>query len=187
LDVALWLPPFILENGGLKLNGALSNPQAGVELSRLGALHDELLRRASVNPLVSRPVSAKVSPVLETVTLVLELAGKPMRAREIHAAAEQLLGQPLRWTSVKGALAGYASGPERRFRRVRHGIYEIACSAKQVARSLRNPGRFMLTLSRTSQPGREHQAALVTPVGNAVTGRTGLRHRLTAARSVRPC
>jgi len=63
--------------------------------------------------------------VLETVTLVLELAGKPMRARDIHAAAEQLAGEPLRWTSVKAALAAYAEGSEARFDRIRHGCYRI--------------------------------------------------------------
>jgi hypothetical protein len=40
--------------------------------------------------------------VLETVTLVLELAGRPMRAYDIHAAANELLGRPVRWSSVKG-------------------------------------------------------------------------------------
>ena len=76
----------------MELNGARSNPRAGVELVRLGALHDELLRRASADPREPRPAPAKVSPVLETVTLVLELAGEPMRAREIHAAASELAG-----------------------------------------------------------------------------------------------
>jgi hypothetical protein len=57
--------------------------------------------------------------VLETVTLVLGLAKKPMRAREIHAA-EQLAGGSLRWTSVKAALA---AGRSRRFRRVCHCVY----------------------------------------------------------------
>jgi hypothetical protein len=28
-----------------------------------------------------------------------------MQAREIHVAAEMLLGQPLRWSSVKGVLS----------------------------------------------------------------------------------
>ena len=107
----------------MELNGARSNPQAGVELSRLGALHDDLLRRASVNPRKPRPVPAKVSPVLETVTLVLELAVEPMRAREIHAAAEQHAGESLRWASVKAALAAYAGGSEPRFERVRRGYY----------------------------------------------------------------
>ena len=63
--------------------------------------------------------------MLETVTLVLELAGKPMRAREIHATAEQLAGEPLRWTSVRAALAAYAEGSEARFERVRRGYYRI--------------------------------------------------------------
>src|SRR5674476_1199527 len=107
----------------MELNGARSNPRAGVGLSRLGVLHDDLLRKASVNPREPRPVPAKVSPVLETVTLVLELAGKPMRAREIHAAAEQLSGKPLRWSSVKGTLAAYAEGYDHRFDRVSRGVY----------------------------------------------------------------
>jgi hypothetical protein len=114
----------------MELNGARSNPRLEVELSRLGALHNELLRKALVNPRKPRPVPARVSPVLETVTLVLELAGKPMRVCEIHAAACELVGEPLRWTSVKGALASYASGPERRFRRVRRGVYGIAGAAE---------------------------------------------------------
>jgi len=112
----------------LELNGARSNPRAGVELSRVSALHDELLRKALVNPRKPRPVPPKVSPVLETVTLVLELAGEPMRARKIHAAAEQLAGEPLRWTSVKAALAAGMAGKSPRFRRVRHGVYQTAKS-----------------------------------------------------------
>lgn len=46
-----------------------------------------------------------------------------MRAREIHVAAEYLVGEPLRWSSVKGTLAAYANGYEPRFERVRHGYY----------------------------------------------------------------
>jgi hypothetical protein len=66
-----------------------------------------------------------VSPVLETVTMVLERAGEPTRAREIHAAAEQLAGEPLLWRSVKAALAANAEGSEARFERVRRGHYRI--------------------------------------------------------------
>jgi len=109
----------------MELNGARSNPQAAVELSRLGALHDELLRKALTNPREPRPVPAKVSPVLETVIRVLEQAGGPMQVREIHAAAEQLAGEPLLWKSVKAALAVNAEGEEARFDRVRRGYYRI--------------------------------------------------------------
>ena len=63
--------------------------------------------------------------MLETVTRVLERAGEPMRAREIHTEAERLLGEPLRWTSVKAALAANAETGEARFERVRHGYYRI--------------------------------------------------------------
>ena len=64
--------------------------------------------------------------MLDTVTLVLERAGRPMRAREIHAAAEELAGAALLRTSVKAALAGGVSGDSPRFQRVRHGVYQSA-------------------------------------------------------------
>jgi len=63
--------------------------------------------------------------VLATIARVLEEANCPMRAREIHAATEQLAGEPLRWTSVKGTLAAYTRGCEARFERVRRGHYRI--------------------------------------------------------------
>ena len=48
-----------------------------------------------------------------------------MRARDIHAAAEQLTGRALRWTSVKAALAaGTRAAP--RFQRISHGTYQRA-------------------------------------------------------------
>ena len=109
----------------MELNGARSNPRAAVELSRIGALHDELLRRAQAAPREPRPVPAKVSPVLETVIRVLERTEDPMQVREIHAAAEQLAGEPLLWTSVKAALAANVEGDEARFERVRRGYYRF--------------------------------------------------------------
>ncbi len=63
--------------------------------------------------------------MLETVTLVLELADRPLRASEIHAAANTLLGRPLRWSSVKGTLSAYTLDGDRRFNRIRHGVYEL--------------------------------------------------------------
>ena len=111
----------------MELNGALSNPRVAVELPRLSALRDELLRKALVNPREPRPVPAKARPsVLETVTLVLERAGEPMRAREIHEAACDLAGEPLLWESVKAALSADVAGEHPRFRRVRRGVYQLA-------------------------------------------------------------
>ena len=67
--------------------------------------------------------------MLETVTLVLKRVGKPMPAREIHAAACELVGKPLLWKSVKGTLAAYASGSDPRFRRIRRGMYQTVEAA----------------------------------------------------------
>jgi hypothetical protein len=114
----------------LELNGALSNPQAGVELSKLGALHDELLRKASANPRELRPALSKVSRVLETVTLVLERAEQPMRTCEIYVAACELTGRSLLWSSVKSALSAGAAGEHAPFRRLRRGVYAKPESAR---------------------------------------------------------
>ena len=65
-----------------------------------------------------------MSPVLATVTLVLERADRPMRAREAHAAAEELASQTLLKTSVKAALAAGAPERSRRFQRVGYGVYQ---------------------------------------------------------------
>ena len=125
--------PRVIDSGArsnlLELNGARSNPRAGVELFRLGVLHDELLRKALVNPLEPRSAPTKVSPVLETVTMVLERAGRPMPAREIHETACELVGEPLLWKSVKAALAASLTGEHPRFRRVRRGVYQTAKGA----------------------------------------------------------
>ena len=51
-----------------------------------------LLERAFESPRRPRPVPSKPSPVLETVTRVLERADHPLRASEIHAEANALLG-----------------------------------------------------------------------------------------------
>ena len=64
--------------------------------------------------------------MFETVALVLALAGQPMRAREICAAAETLTGQQLHWRSVKASLAAGASGCSPHFERLSRGIYRLA-------------------------------------------------------------
>lgn len=41
-----------------------------------------------------------------------------MRAKEIHAAVEALIGEPVKWSSVKQALASHVIGPSSRFLRI---------------------------------------------------------------------
>ena len=112
----------------MELNGAFSNPFVRDKslLTRLYGLHRRLLEVAAEHPRQARSAPPKASPVLETVTLVLELAGLPMRARDVHAAAEQLRGATLHWSSVKAALAAGAWGDRPRFRRISRGVYESA-------------------------------------------------------------
>jgi hypothetical protein len=64
--------------------------------------------------------------VIDTITAVLVHAEKPLRARDIHAAAEELLGWPIKRSSVKATLAAHASGPLPRFERVGYGRYRMA-------------------------------------------------------------
>jgi hypothetical protein len=52
-----------------------------------------------------------------------------MRARDVHAAAEQLAGETLLWTSVKAALAAGSSASSPCFQRVSHGVYRLAVDA----------------------------------------------------------
>jgi hypothetical protein len=122
-------PAVVVDSGArsnlMEDNGALSNPQARVELVRLAALCGQLRDKAAQNPRSPRSAPVKASPVLGTVTRVLEDAGRPMRARDIHRAAEQHLGQPVSWASVRAVLSAYAIGGDRRFRRIHRGTYEL--------------------------------------------------------------
>lgn len=49
-----------------------------------------------------------------------------MRAKDIHAAVEALVGDPVGFSSIKQALASHVSGPSPRFVRVTHGRYVLA-------------------------------------------------------------
>ena len=110
----------------MELNGARSNPRLQVELSRLGAIHTELLSKATVSPREPRLAPTVPPAVLATARQVLEQVGRPMPVSDIHHAAEELAGEPLLRTSLKAALAAGTSGRSQHFRRVRHGVYELA-------------------------------------------------------------
>lgn len=106
----------------MELNGALSNRRVQAEVS--GVADVAIAARNRGSGVFTAP-STGFPPVLETVTRVLESAREPMRPRDIHLAAQEMTGTPLRWGSVKGALSAYTVGGDRRFRRVGYGRYEI--------------------------------------------------------------
>jgi hypothetical protein len=110
----------------MDLSGAFSNPRHQVELPRLAALQARLLALTLLNPKTPCSPPRRIGAVIDTITAVLELAEQPMRARDIHIAAEEPLGRPIKWTSVKATLAEHACGPRPRFQRTGHGRYRIA-------------------------------------------------------------
>ncbi len=84
----------------MELNGALSNPLVNHKdgLRKLSELHRGLLAKAATAPVMPRRVPGRPIPVLQIVTTVLELAGEPMRAREIHAAAAEFVAESISWS-----------------------------------------------------------------------------------------
>ena len=110
----------------MELSGALWNLYNQGSLPRLAALHKRLLARVPETGVIGRPIRRRQGALLEAVTAVLDRAGCPLRVREVHAAVEELYGERVPFSSVNEALSTRAGGDGQRFRRVRHGIYDIA-------------------------------------------------------------
>jgi len=68
--------------------------------------------------------------VLEAVIRVLADRKEPMRARDVHSAVEALLGEPVRWGSVKKCLSSNINGTSPRFVRVSRGRYCVRSSPR---------------------------------------------------------
>jgi hypothetical protein len=106
----------------MELNGALLNRPLPKE-----ALLAQGLAAASAPVRAVREVPRRAGAVKDSVIQVLAHAGRPMRAREIHAAAEALAGAPLSWNTVKDYLHKQARCSEGPVRRVCYGVYESRC------------------------------------------------------------
>jgi hypothetical protein len=68
--------------------------------------------------------------VLAAVTEVLGAAREPMRARMIHTTVEELVGEPVSWSSVKSCLASDVGGKSPRFERVGRGRYRLVSDGR---------------------------------------------------------
>ena len=113
----------------MELNGALSNPFVKgkrVDLAKLVALKSRLLAREGGRGGPLRRLPRRQGSVLAAVTRVLELSGEPMMVSDIHEAVKCVLDDGVPLSTVKDALSAHAVGGGRRFRRIRHGIYELA-------------------------------------------------------------
>ncbi len=108
----------------MELSGALWNLYNQGRLARLAALHQRLLARMPETEVAGRPLRRRQGTLLDAVTTVLELAGCPLRVRDVHAAVEELYRKRVPFSSVNEALSTHANADEGRFRRVRYGTYE---------------------------------------------------------------
>ena len=91
----------------------------------MAALHKRLLARIPLTEVDRRPLRRRQGTLLSAVITVLERASCPLRVREVHAAVEELYGEPVPFSSVNEALSSHAHGDGGRFRRVRYGTYEM--------------------------------------------------------------
>jgi hypothetical protein len=66
----------------------------------------------------------RAGAVQEAVIRALATTDRPLRAREIHAAAQKLAGTPLSWNTVKDCLHKSARRPGSPVERVAHGRYQ---------------------------------------------------------------
>ena len=104
----------------MELNGALLNRPLPKEarLARHLALTPKLVQTA-------RKAPRRTGAVKDSVLRALANAEGPMRAREIHAAAEELAGSPLSWNTVKDCLHKQCQFAMSPIRRVGHGVYDF--------------------------------------------------------------
>ena len=125
------VPAVRIESDFMALTKVLSNPVGPLKTLLEGPhwIRQDAARKRSGRPSqAARTIGAQHRRhdwVVEAIIRVLE-DHEPMQAKEVHAAVEALLGKPVRWASVKAALAGNVAGPSPRFVRVAPGRYALA-------------------------------------------------------------
>jgi hypothetical protein len=114
----------------MELNGALSNPLASnkrLHMARVAAAESDIsLRKQAPPDRRQQRLPRRQGSVLAAVTRVLEQASTPVRAGEIHMVVEELLGERVAYSTVKDALSAHSGRDDHRFRRTRHGCYELS-------------------------------------------------------------
>jgi hypothetical protein len=71
-------------------------------------------------------IRPRAGAIQEAVIRALAHADRPLRAREVHGAAQKLAGTPLSWNTVKDCLHKNARRPDSPIERVSHGRYRHA-------------------------------------------------------------
>ena len=120
----------------MELTGALSNIQDLRVLRNRDHLRGRRLTLKESAELASTPLPRRPGVLLETLKLILEqTGGQPLRAKQIHERAREILGPDVRWSSVKGTLAAHATSQRPSFERMGRGWYRI--SSRKEAEELR--------------------------------------------------
>ena len=124
-----------------ELVGVLASQDTRSDLARLtkklaGAWASSERRQA----VICRQRPRRPGWVLKAVAQVLADREEPMRAKDIHAAVEALVGEPVAWSSIKGALADHASGPSARFVRIGRGRYVLISPDTSAGRPRQQTG-----------------------------------------------
>ncbi len=118
----------------MDLVGLLSNPVGPLKTLLEGShwVQEHLpgsSRRSAARS--SKPVRAirarhrRTGWIVKAIVRVLAERQEPMQAKDVHAAVEALPGEPVRWASVKAALAANVGGPSPRFVRIARGRYTL--------------------------------------------------------------
>ena len=101
-------------------NGALLNRD---RLANACLLVRSLVGRPGTEAQSQRQILPRAGAVQEAVIRALAAADRPLRAREIHSAAQKLAGTAVSWNTVKDCLHKNARRPDSRIERVGHGRY----------------------------------------------------------------
>ena len=105
-----------MEENGARLN---RDRLAGAYL-----LAGSLAARPELETRVRSRIGRRAGAVQKAVIQVLAEADKPLQAREIHRAAQNLAGTALSWNTVKDCLHKNAHRPDSTIERVGHGRYQ---------------------------------------------------------------
>lgn len=118
------------------LSGHHSNPSAPMEALLAGVpFRPDTGVETSVGPPTrahgkpGAPVGAahpRQGRIIDAISKVLAEERHPIQARDVHARVKALLGEPVRWASIKATLAGNLTGPAPRFIRVARGRYSVS-------------------------------------------------------------
>lgn len=94
-------------------------------------LAGSLAARSATKTRLHSQIRPQAGVIQEAVIAVLAAAERPLRAREIHAAAENLARTSLSWNTVKDCLHKNARRPNGPIERVSHGCYRPRSAPSQ--------------------------------------------------------